>query len=350
MAARGRMAPLSGSSLVQSVRKRIREGGWPPGLTVLHGDDTYYLDEAQSAILDSLVPPDVTEFALTVYGEEKTSVPAVVGAARSLGMFSPLRVVLVKDVALLESGENDEAVLREYAERPPEGSYLVIRAPVLDKRRKLHKALAGLGNFLPFEKGSGDRYRNEIAAETRGLARERGIEPTPEVIDFLVESSGLDLYRIRSELDKLDAWLGGEGKRKAGIEEIREIATGTSVLDSWEVANAILARNLTGALSSMRRLLDSGENPIQLLGAIRWRASGMLQAKAMLESRRPRKEIIGAAKAWYYADALFAGLGRYTLEELTAFPACLYRADRALKSSSLEPGAVMENLLQEMIG
>ena len=60
---------------------------------------------------------------------------AVVTAVRSVGMFSPRRVVLVKDVTALDG---DPDVLKSYAKSPPPESYLLVRAPTLDKRRKLH--------------------------------------------------------------------------------------------------------------------------------------------------------------------------------------------------------------------
>jgi hypothetical protein len=44
------------------------------------------------------------------------------------------------------------------------------------------------------------------------------------------------------------------------------------------------------------------------------------------------------------------GLARYSLDELLGFPARLAGADRDLKSRSLAPGAVLELLVDDLIG
>ena len=59
-----RKAPPPGTVLRQ-LHKAI-EKGWKPGLTVLTGDDAYYLDAAQGALLEHLAPGDAAAFGLTV--------------------------------------------------------------------------------------------------------------------------------------------------------------------------------------------------------------------------------------------------------------------------------------------
>ena len=115
--------------------------GWPAGLTVLTGDDAYHLDRAQKVLLDHLVPGG-DPFALSIVGDEPVGTGALVGAARSLGMFAPRRVVLLRDVSMLEG---DAEPLSEYSAKPPAASWIVVRAPKLDRKRKLHKALAEAG-------------------------------------------------------------------------------------------------------------------------------------------------------------------------------------------------------------
>lgn len=349
MAAGARSASISGRASLRQVMKRL-DGGWPSGLTVLTGEDLFHMDLAQKAILESVAPGRDTEFALSVYGDEKVSVADVVAAARSMGMFSPRRVVLVKDVKALECSEGGEQALQSYAGKPPDKSHLIIRAPVLDKRRKFHKILLSAGNSFIFAVGTGQDYRNEISRTVGELAGERSLQLENRVLDFLLDACAMDLYAIKSELDKISAWMGNDGSGQVTLSDIREIAAGTVLLESWAVADAVLARDRGAALEAVRRVINAGENPIQLLGGIRWRANGMLQAKAMVEAGRTDREIITALRAWYWKDKLYAGLKHYTFEELLLFPAMLLKADRMMKSSSLEPGLILENLVSELTG
>ena len=193
------------AAVLRSVRKRLEDDRWPTGLTVLTGDDLYHLDAAQRLLLEALVPAEATEFALTVYGDERIGLPAVLAAARSVGMFSPRRVVLVREVDALQADRDALGALEEYAAGPPPDSFLVVRAPALDQRRKLHKLLVTAGTTVRFERGVAGE-ETEIAREVARLARERGVEPGRGVIEFLMQAGSFDLYRIVSELDKLADW------------------------------------------------------------------------------------------------------------------------------------------------
>ncbi len=133
-------------------------------------------------------------------------------------------------------------------------------------------------------------------------------------------------------------------------EVVREVAASGGLLSGWEVADAILRRDRAAALAAARRLVDGGDEPIRIVGGLAWRARVMIQAKALLAEGRRADEVVRATRAFYYRDALLQGLSRYTLEELLAFPATLLQADRTLKSRSIHPRAVLENLVDRLTG
>lgn len=314
--------------------------GWPPGLTVLTGDDVYHLDRAQRLLLDHLVPGG-DAFSLSIVGDEAIGTGALVGAARSLGMFAPSRVVLLRDVSMLDG---DPEPLAEYAAKPPRASWIVVRAPKLDRKRKLHKALAEAGACLTFRRPSGDGELRELAAEIKALAKERRVALDAAGAGLLVDVCGPDLYRIEAELEKLAAFLG-DGGGTAGMADVRALVAGSSLLSGWELADALTERDTEGAVAAGRRLLESGEEPIRMLGGLASRARSLLKAKAMESSGRPAKDVVDAVRAWYFRGALERGLERYTLEELLAFPSKMYEADKTFKSRAIDKGAVLETLV-----
>jgi len=345
MPLRGRpgMGP-SGAALLRSVRTDAA-AGWKPGLTLLTGEDLFHLDAAKKILLAHLVPEGESDFALSVFGEGgregKTDVAEVVAAARSTPMFAERRVVFVRDGSVLEG---DEKTLMAYAASPPAGSYLLVRAPKLDLRRALHKTLAGAGRTLEFRPTqSVSEYRQEIGA----LAQERGLTLDSAVTDLLVEASAGDLYRVASELDKVRDWLGTDAKRVT-LDAFREVGALGGLLTVWEVADALLARDPTKAVTAMRRLLGQGEEPIRVLGGLAFRARTLLQAKAMAAAGASPGEIASALRAWNYSEKLQQALDRYSLADLLRFPARLLEADRFLKSRSLDARAVLEDLVRDL--
>jgi DNA polymerase III delta subunit len=100
----------------------------------------------------------------------------------------------------------------------------------------------------------------------------------------------------------------------------------------------------------VRRLIEAGDEPLRIVGGLAFRARSMLTAKAMLDAGASPGQVIQAARAWAYREKLERGLAQYTLEELLGFPALLLDADRSLKSRSLDPCAVLETLVERMVG
>ena len=332
-----------GGAALKSVLQTLQKG-WPPGLTVLTGDDLYHLDLAQSKILEALAPGAGGAFGLSIYGDEPITTGALVGAVRSTGMFASRRVVFLRDVAGLEG---DPEPIQAYASSPGAESFLIVRAPKLDRKRKLHKALAEAGVCLAFRRPVGDAELSALASEMTSMATARGVELSAGAAGLLLDVYGPDLNRIASELDKLSLWLGPGAAAPAPIDEatVRGLVSGSEILSGWELADAVTKRDAVEAIAAARRLLDAGDEPIRILGGLASRARALLRAKALTEAGVPPKAVIDGARAWYFRDALALGLKRYTLHELLAMPGRFLEADRSLKSRSLDKGAVLETLV-----
>ncbi len=345
MARSRKTAAASGPATLQAMLDEI-ESGWPAGLTVLTGGDLFHLDRAQRALLEALAPAGDSEFALTVYGEQRVDVAGVVAAARSVGMFSPRRVVLVRDVAAFD-GEPD--ALLAYAADPPPASHLIVRAPQLDRRRKLHQVLVKSGRLCEFA-ARDPRDASRMAPEVMALARERGLSIDRRAAGMLAEICAADFQRIDSELEKLRSWTGEAADEAVTIEALREVAAGSAALSGWEVASALTRADRPGALGSLSRLLVTGDEPLRMLGGIAYRARSVLQARAMMERGVPAQRAVASARIWGEAPAQTArGLAAYSLADVLRFPSLLLEADRTLKSRAIAPGAVLGTMLERMI-
>jgi DNA polymerase-3 subunit delta len=332
------------------VLERLRESiakGWPSGLTVLTGDDLFHLDRAQRALLEALVPNPDDPFACTVFADVPVAAGELVGAARSSGMFSSRRVVLVRDAALIQG---DPEPLTAFAKAPPAQGFLLIRAPKLDRKRKLGKALAEAPRLLVF-RAAGEGERPALLRVVAALARDHRLELARGTADLLLDVCGSDLHRIEREIEKLDLWLGDAGGAARSVDPaiLRSLLAGAALLSGWELSGALLARDRAAGLEAARRLVDAGEEPIRIIGGLAWRARTLLKAKAMSEAGAPAREVVASARAWSQERELTRGLSRYRLADLLAMPGRLLSADRALKSRSIDPRAVLEQLVLDLI-
>jgi DNA polymerase-3 subunit delta len=259
-------------------------------------------------------------------------------------MFAPRRVVLVREVGALE-GEPD--ALLEYAAAPPPDTHLIVRALDLDRRRKLHQALDQAGTVYAFDLP--DRPDQNLVPDILALAQQLKLRLDRDAAALLGEICGGDLVRVQTELGKLQAWAGGT---PVGLEAIREVGAGSAVLAGWEIADALLTRDRGAALAAVRRLVQSGESPLRLVGGLAYRTRSMLQAKLLgLDARASPGRLAGRLRVpEHVVPKLLQGVARYPLPELLAFPALLLEADRTLKSRDLAPQAVLESLVERMIG
>jgi DNA polymerase-3 subunit delta len=332
---------------LRSVEAEARRG-WPAGLTVLHGDDRYHLERAQRAILGSLEEGLDPAFGRTVFGDERIDVAAVVAAARSVGMFAPRRIVLVRDVATLSADDDTLPALVDFAAAPPRASYLIVRARALDLRRKLHKTLADSGRRLDFPLPEDER-RNALARDVLAdLARERGLQVAREAAELLVEVTAADLERIERELDKIAAWVDA-GDSRVPPEVVLEVAAGSGLVSGWAAAEAWTRRDRPAALEALRRSVDAGDPPLKILGGLAWRVRVLLQAKALAGAGVPMGRILQMTRAWRFERDLATGIAGYGIDELRDAAGTLLAADRALKSTALPPRAILEALADKLM-
>ena len=344
MARRTRSAPPG--TVLQKLRDSLQEP-WPNGVTLLTGEDAWYRDRAERLLVQQLCPAEDdasgAALATTVIADGKHDIGQVVSLACSVGMFSPIRIVWVQDLALLDG---DPEPLIQYGKRPPAGSFLLIKGGKLDMRRKLHKALTQVGQHFEFAESA--PFDNSKLTDIRALTAEHGIELDRDAVSFLSAACLGDMYRVEREIEKLATWRGEGESRRISVDDLGEVIRGSDLLSGWELADALADRDLPRALASVRRLAAAGEEPIRLVGGLAWRARQMLAARARVAAGMPESRALQDAYG-QQRETLRRSLGRYQLAELLSFPHALSRADRSLKSRSLSGATVLENLMQTLI-
>lgn len=316
---------------------------WPSGVTLLTGEDAWYRDRAERLLVKHLCPAGEAAMAMTVIADGKHDIGQVVSSARSVGMFSPIRIVWVQDVSLLEG---DPEPLMEYGKRPPDGSFLLIKGGKLDMRRKLHKALTQVGQHFEFAESA--PFDNGKLADIRALAAEQGVVLDRDAVSFLSAACLGDMYRVERELEKLATWRGAGESQGISVDDLREVIRGSDLLSGWELADALADRNLERALAAVRRLAAAGEEPIRLVGGLAWRARQMLAARARIAAGMPEARALQDTYG-QQRETLRRSLKRYELAEMLSFPYALSQADRSLKSRSLNSATVLETLMQTLI-
>jgi DNA polymerase III delta subunit len=340
MARSGASGPW-GRAVAASV-DRDAARGWPAGLTTLTGSDLYHLDLALEAILRSLAPDRDDPFAFTILRDGRLSPAELVDRAASRGMFAAFRIVVLRDVAILDG---DPEPLLRFAADPPATSWILVRAPRLDRKRKLHQALCA-GRELVFRLPEGDAEARELLDVIAALAKERGVRLDTRAAAWVAAGCEGDLLRARVALDQLrDAFPDAKAPLTEG--QVGAIVPASESATGWELGDHLVARDAGPALADARRYEAMGQEAIKIVGGLAFRARSLVQAKGLEAKGAPFESIVNAARAWAWRDALRAALRRWPASGARALPARLLAADRTLKSRQAPPYAAIERLIHD---
>lgn len=307
-----------------AVRKQIA-GGTPDAIYLLTGEDE--LEKSALAVeFGDLVEEGLRAFNVDrIHAGEWTTgdkladgVESIVAAARTLPMMAPRRVVTVlqAEAVLTPKRESEAAaraleVLEALIDAPDAQTTLVFVASVLDRRSRIYKLLQRRGTIVECgvveDQADAERWvRTRIAAG--------GADIDAVAARLLVERAGLDLKRLRAEVDRL--LLYTLGQKRITVDDARAVSGPAALLDDWAMTNAIEAGRTGEALRQLGLMLDAGAPPEKILGQLGWLVRAKFPQLAPLAVR-------------------------------TAIEA-VFRTDQDLKRSAGEPRILLERLVVEL--
>jgi DNA polymerase III delta subunit len=262
-----------------AVRQQIA-GGTPDRVYLLTGEDELE-KSALAGEFAELVEEGLRAFNVErIHAGEWTSgdrllegVGTVIAAARTLPMMAPRRVVTVLQAeALLMPKRESEAAARALEQfesllkAPEPQTTLVLVASSIDRRGKMFKLLQKQNATIVECGVIEDQADAERWVRTRVTAA--GTEIDPQAARLLVTRAGLDVRRLRAEVDRL--LLYALGQARISIDDAKAIAGPMALTDDWAMTNAIEAAQTGEALRQLALMLDGGAPPEKILGQLGW--------------------------------------------------------------------------------
>jgi DNA polymerase-3 subunit delta len=169
----------------------------------------------------------------------------------------------------------------------------------------------------------------------------------PDLARHIVDSVGIDLYQIHSEMQKLQTYAGS---RALEIRDVDVLILRSEQFGPFELDDAVLGRNYKRAVQVLGAMLDEGVDPLMVLSRIVrvWR---QLFVGKSLAGKQSAKDVAMAAMvpAWKAAD-FTAACRKFEWKQLAGGFRLLLNADRAFKSSTPNPEGYFDVLLWKLIG
>jgi DNA polymerase-3 subunit delta len=313
-------------------------------LYLFYGEEEFLIQEALDLLIDTVTEPGGRDFNFNVLYCRDTSASDIVNLAQTLPFMSEKRLVIAKELDVFKAAELEE--LMPYLNDPSPSTCLVL---VSNQGRYEKKAVISAveshGGAIRFYQ----LLDREIIGWIESRAKALGVTIQHDAAQYLWQTVGNDLQKIKNELEKVKIYL----KERTTIlfDDVKAVVGDFREYSSFDLATALGQKNREKALLILSRLLQEGEAPVGLLGSIAWNFRRLLQAKSMEAAGAAPDEIMKKQRVIFHQAGLFKEqMRRYTVDELReTFPVML-AADRSLKSSGLNGRLVLERMIFKLCG
>lgn len=215
-------------------------------------------------VIDATVDPSMRDFAFATFYADESAPEQIVMDAQTLPFLAPRRVILVRHA---EKYLTDSAAgpMLEYLASPNESTVLLFIAHKMDKRTKFFKACDKLGAVVECPALTASEVEHWIAEE----ARARGRTINREAVRALIDRSGTHLSDVENALTNVINYVG-DTRTSLTTEDVHAACADVAEEEIWALTDAIAASQPGDALHSLRRLLDAGKHPDEIIGTINW--------------------------------------------------------------------------------
>jgi len=319
---------------------------------LLFGPETHLRDLATKTIADrSFADGDFRDFNEASFSlNNEDALNRAIAAAEQLPMMATRRVVRVNDIRISATGfrdtvtEDHEPILAAYFANPSPHSVLILVADELNGVRKMGKFLRERTVAVEFARLDD----TQLAEWARRLVRDTGAEIDDHTLRYFLSRVGSDVQRLTNEVNKLAA--ASMPEKRITSELIEALVPNSRELSNFDLTDHLVAGRKSLALTTLKKILDDGAEPLALLGLISYNFRRMLIAKEMMDRSAPRSEIASAAKLFGRGqDDFLAAVRRTDTTKLVGAIRQLANADLAIKTSVGGGGPIAARMQIEML-
>lgn len=309
-----------------------------PSLLLLFGEESFFLERGAQRIRDILVPPESRDFNFQIYYGKEAQAVAILDSCRTLPVFAPHRLILVKDVHLFPAAELE--TLLSYLKEPVPETVLLFTGEKIDGRKKFFQEFKKRGAVVEFKR----LYDNQIPGFVREQAREAGRTFTEEALALFCRRVGTNLREVHAELRKLFDYLGD--RDPADVADVVAVVSDTRADSVFDLTAALGRKDVAEALRLLGRLLEEGGTPLVVLAMMTRHFRQLWMTRELLEQEVPRRDIsrrVGVNP--YFVDGLIGQARHFTPARYREIFERFLAVDLALKSSGAHPAALLEDLV-----
>ncbi|MBF0182909.1 MAG: DNA polymerase III subunit delta [Magnetococcales bacterium] len=303
-----------------------------PEAILLFGQDQGLINAALTALRQATFAEEQADFNLETFYAGDLNVERLLNSCQSYPFLAPRRLVILKDGDQLNAAHTQ--LLMHYLRRPSPTTLLLVLAGNLEIQHALRKGFDQHESAwsIPFYTLEGRELRQWLVQQLQ----QEGFQVEDDALQSLCDHLAGDTRNSRQELDKLILFMGEQ--RRIRLEDVLAMVGETTTHSSFGLAAAITAGQSGTALSILDKLLESGEEPILLLGVISQRLRRLVLCADGLQQGKEPKALAAQLQIFWKEQAQFFEQSRAIAPRKLADSLldCL-EADRQLKGGSDAP-------------
>ncbi|MCB0347503.1 MAG: DNA polymerase III subunit delta [Bdellovibrionales bacterium] len=303
-----------------------------------YGDEMYLVQTLLAELQKVCLGEGPSDFNLDVFYYTETSAQHIIDTAETLPMFSPKRLVVVRQISELKAKDQDQ--LMQLIEKPIDTTCVVLVGKKMDARKKFFKTLIGQNAVVKFDPPS----MSDVPSWVQKIAKEKGLTIDREAQDALIQMVGNSLTDIENEMQKLRQFVGDQASVK--LSDVKTVVSKHRMESVFDLTKSIAEQDLPRSLFFLANLLEQGENELGILALIARHVRILNLVKEGIKEGVTASQLAVRAGVPPYFINQYIGQARYWSEErLEHLHMALLLTDRALKSSPVSTSIWLENFV-----
>lgn len=322
------------------------------GSLVLYGAEDFLISWAVDKIISDNVEEDSRELDVRRLDGDNVSAADIMAEAKAYSMFSPKRIVVVRNYLPLFTKTPDPGMeeLSDYAEeitKHPDQSpaILIFEIDSINSGRltSYGKSLikkCDSYEFARLERGELNAFINKRIKSASKMIASRELSHLIDVSGYYNRDSGYNLIQLDSDLSKLTGACEGD---TIGHDLIDEIMMGEGDKFVFNLVDALVSGNKGKALEISETIIKEEDGAMAVLALLSKQFEIMYDALELGDKGMSMAQMSKATgiNEYRFKKAYTAAM-RYSKEKIKSLLISLYNIDRDIKSGDIDKNAALE--------
>jgi DNA polymerase-3 subunit delta len=251
-----------------------------PPVSWFHGEDAFMMERAVEELVQELVEEESRPFDFELLHADDADPEDVAASANRLPVMSDRRVVVLKRMEKW-TAQKITAFTDDYVADPsPETCLILCYAEKPDRRKKAFQVLEKKAGQTKAFTPTGNR---QLVGWVENYFRQRGMTLEPGAAETVVGYLGTDLYRLKTELQKIELFHAGRDEAIT-VSRLESMLEKVAVQPVWDLAPLLARGDRKAAVELMIRLLESGDEAIPMVSVVAGHFRKLILARAIVEN------------------------------------------------------------------